>query len=266
MVQVLLDIPGVAALLDGLSAYTQRHMARIDRLRRSVALLDYTLGAMHVVAPQEAASARLGAPAQPQPAAQLSAQPAPAPAAFVQPMEDLEPHSSESDLTAATGLERPLGDDEDDIDLEEIDIRSIERAETVTDAASLTHLQDEADSRNWRRHSGAPTPSTAARTQESLPEHGAEEVAQGRKKRRKGRQTIVQEEDAATAPADGDGREEVEGGNGIASGESEGGTQQDKQQKKKPKNQSGAKTRILKRPDTPAVAPRRSSRKGALMK
>ncbi|EIE25517.1 WD40 repeat-like protein, partial [Coccomyxa subellipsoidea C-169] len=56
--EVLLDIPGVAALLDGLSAYTQRHMARIDRLRRSVALLDYTLGAMRVVAPQEAASAQ----------------------------------------------------------------------------------------------------------------------------------------------------------------------------------------------------------------
>ena len=58
--QVLLGIPGVGALVDGLAAYTQRHAQRLDRLRRSAALLDYTLGAMRVVAP---------APALPQPEA-----------------------------------------------------------------------------------------------------------------------------------------------------------------------------------------------------
>ncbi len=49
--QALLAIPGVGALLDGLAAYTQRHAQRLDRLRRAAALLDYTLGAMRVVAP-----------------------------------------------------------------------------------------------------------------------------------------------------------------------------------------------------------------------
>lgn len=49
--QALLAVPGIGALLDGLAAYTQRHAARLDRLRRSVALLDYTLGSMHVVSP-----------------------------------------------------------------------------------------------------------------------------------------------------------------------------------------------------------------------
>ena len=39
----------MGAVLDALSAYTERHMARMDRLRRSVCLLDYTLGCMHVI-------------------------------------------------------------------------------------------------------------------------------------------------------------------------------------------------------------------------
>ncbi len=52
---MLLAVPGAGALLDGLAAYTARHMARLDRLRRATALLDYTLGAMRVVAPDQAA-------------------------------------------------------------------------------------------------------------------------------------------------------------------------------------------------------------------
>lgn len=47
--QELRAIPGVGAVLDALAAYTERHLARMDRLRRSVALLDYTLGCMHVI-------------------------------------------------------------------------------------------------------------------------------------------------------------------------------------------------------------------------
>ena len=39
----------MGAVLDALSAYTERHLARMDRLRRSVCLLDYTLGCMHVI-------------------------------------------------------------------------------------------------------------------------------------------------------------------------------------------------------------------------
>ena len=39
----------MGAVLDALSAYTERHLARMDRLRRSVRLLDYTLGCMHVL-------------------------------------------------------------------------------------------------------------------------------------------------------------------------------------------------------------------------
>ncbi len=251
MLQVLLDIPGVAALLDGLSAYTQRHMARIDRLRRSVALLDYTLGAMRVVAPQEAASAQEAA-VQPQPALG-----APAPAAAAQPMavdeEDSEPHSSESDLTAATGLERPVGDDEDDIDLEEIDIRSIERAQmaqrsprAVADAANLA---DEADSRDRGQDSAAgasTTPGTPGR-----------EAAHGRKKRRTSMQMVSQGEEAAAASAD------VDDAQGTQSNGTEGGDQtdiqHDKQQKKKHKKQNGAKTSILKRPVTRAAAKQKNS-------
>ena len=47
--QKLRAIPGVGAVVDALSAYTERHLARLDRLRRSVRLLDYTLGCMHVL-------------------------------------------------------------------------------------------------------------------------------------------------------------------------------------------------------------------------
>ena len=47
--QELRTIPGIGAVLDALSAYTERHLARMDRLRRSVSLLDYTLGCMHVI-------------------------------------------------------------------------------------------------------------------------------------------------------------------------------------------------------------------------
>ena len=47
--QELRAIPGVGAVVDALSAYTERHLARMDRLRRSVRLLDYTLGCMHVL-------------------------------------------------------------------------------------------------------------------------------------------------------------------------------------------------------------------------
>ncbi len=67
---MLLAVPGVGTLLDGLAAYTQRHMARLDRLLRATALLDYTLGAMRVVAPDQAApragAGGAAAPALPQ--------------------------------------------------------------------------------------------------------------------------------------------------------------------------------------------------------
>ena len=49
--QAILAVPGAGALLDALGAYSQRHAARLDRLRRATFLLDYTLAAMHVVAP-----------------------------------------------------------------------------------------------------------------------------------------------------------------------------------------------------------------------
>lgn len=49
--QALLAVPGVGALLDALGAYSARHAARLDRLRRATFLLDYTLAAMRVVAP-----------------------------------------------------------------------------------------------------------------------------------------------------------------------------------------------------------------------
>ena len=49
--QALLAVPGVGALLDALGAYSGRHVARLDRLRRSTFLLDYTLAAMRVLAP-----------------------------------------------------------------------------------------------------------------------------------------------------------------------------------------------------------------------
>lgn len=46
----LLSVPGVGDLVDGLLAYSSRHMARIDRLLRSTRLLDYSLAAMKVSA------------------------------------------------------------------------------------------------------------------------------------------------------------------------------------------------------------------------
>ena len=42
-------LPGLVALLDTLQAYTQRHLARCDRLLRSTFLCDYILGALHVL-------------------------------------------------------------------------------------------------------------------------------------------------------------------------------------------------------------------------
>ncbi len=248
----------MASLLDGLSAYTQRHMARIERLRRSVALLDYTLGAMRVVTPQEAAGApSRDPPAQPQlqPAPQQPAEPAPVPAP--QPMAadavaDLDPHSSESDLTAATGLERPLGSDEDDIDLEEIDIRAIERVSprTVTDAAGLGLLQDEADSRDRRLHSSA-GPSTTPSIRGGGHEEGDEEGVQTRRKRRKARQELGESNGAA---ADMGGEEQMQEhavqGNVAEQGQRQpGSTRKNRKQKK----QSSAKTSMLKRAGTPAA-------------
>jgi U3 small nucleolar RNA-associated protein 13 len=50
----VLAVPGVAALLEGLAPYTQRHLARADRLVRSTYVVDYVLGAMHVLTPEEA--------------------------------------------------------------------------------------------------------------------------------------------------------------------------------------------------------------------
>lgn len=74
--QALLAVPGVGALLDALGAYSGRHAARLDRLRRATFLLDYTLAAMRVLAPggegleagsgvvlDDAAGFALGAPA-----------------------------------------------------------------------------------------------------------------------------------------------------------------------------------------------------------
>jgi Utp13 specific WD40 associated domain len=48
-----MEVPGVAELLEGLIAYTQRHYARVDRLVRSSFLLDLTLASMNVLQPSE---------------------------------------------------------------------------------------------------------------------------------------------------------------------------------------------------------------------
>jgi hypothetical protein len=45
---VLANVSGLTELLDGLEVYTQRHLARLDRLVRSTYLLDYTLASMKV--------------------------------------------------------------------------------------------------------------------------------------------------------------------------------------------------------------------------
>jgi U3 small nucleolar RNA-associated protein 13 len=47
----LVAIPGVAALLEAIEAYTRRHFARTDRLLRSTFVVDYVLGAMNVLTP-----------------------------------------------------------------------------------------------------------------------------------------------------------------------------------------------------------------------
>lgn len=247
-------------MLDGLLAYTQRHMARVDRLRRSVALLDYTLGAMRVVSPQETAAAAAGAiQALPAAAAQPPAgEPAPAPVAAAAPQApadeaavDLEPHSSESDLTAATGLERPVGadEDEDDIDLEEIDIRSIERVSSrmVPQPASP---EDEADSRDKRQASAA-GPSTTAEGQELPDGEGAEEGHVRRRKKRKSRRSMQEdaapEVAAAEIPAEHiSGRKDGEEEQDAVQEMEEAASQQKKKQKKHKtqKKQSGAETGV----------------------
>ncbi len=51
MVQALLGVPGIAELLEGLTAYTQNHYTRLGRLQRSAYLLDYTLASMNVLLP-----------------------------------------------------------------------------------------------------------------------------------------------------------------------------------------------------------------------
>ena len=262
--QVLLGIPGVASLLDGLSAYTQRHMARIERLRRSVALLDYTLSAMRVVAPQDTAAAPsrdLPAHPQLQPAPQPPSGPAHVPAPVPQPMAadavaDSDPHSNESDLTAATGLERPLGSDEDDIEMEEIDIRAIERVSprTVTDAASVAHLQDEADSRDRRPHSSA-GPSTAPSVGEGVHGEGDEEGVQTRRKRRKARQGVGETGGAAAdMDVEGQVQEQAAQDNVAEQGRRQPGSTEKHKKKKK---QSTGKTSILKRAGAPASKPKR---------
>ncbi len=47
----LIAIPGIAALLEAIEAYTRRHFARTDRLLRSTFVVDYVLGAMNVLTP-----------------------------------------------------------------------------------------------------------------------------------------------------------------------------------------------------------------------
>ncbi|KAJ8631977.1 hypothetical protein MRB53_025313 [Persea americana] len=48
----IIEIKGIAELLEGLMPYTQRHFSRIDRLIRSTFLLDYTLTGMSVIDPE----------------------------------------------------------------------------------------------------------------------------------------------------------------------------------------------------------------------
>ncbi|MEW5303709.1 MAG: hypothetical protein WDW36_006375 [Sanguina aurantia] len=49
--EALLDVPGVSDLLNALEVYSTRHYSRVSQLMRSSFLLDYTLGAMKVLAP-----------------------------------------------------------------------------------------------------------------------------------------------------------------------------------------------------------------------
>lgn len=54
--QRLAKVPGVGDLAGALTAYTQRHMSRLDRLLRSSFLLDYTLDRLNVLSPLDAVS------------------------------------------------------------------------------------------------------------------------------------------------------------------------------------------------------------------
>eukprot|EP00898_Chlorokybus_atmophyticus_P008112 jgi/Chlat1/8301/Chrsp78S07720 len=49
--EILLQVPNIKELLEGVLPYTQRHYARIQRLVQSTFLLDYTLAAMSVLLP-----------------------------------------------------------------------------------------------------------------------------------------------------------------------------------------------------------------------
>ncbi|KAL5802889.1 hypothetical protein ACOSQ4_031194 [Xanthoceras sorbifolium] len=51
----IIEIKGIAELLEGLIPYSQRHFSRIDRLVRSTFLLDYTLTGMSVIEPNSEA-------------------------------------------------------------------------------------------------------------------------------------------------------------------------------------------------------------------
>lgn len=53
VVQELQKVPGIEDLANALLAYTQRHLARMDRLLRSSYLLDYTLDRLNVLSPLE---------------------------------------------------------------------------------------------------------------------------------------------------------------------------------------------------------------------
>ena len=46
-------MPGLHGVLEGLVPYTQRHFNRADRLLRSTYLVDYVLGVMNVLTPEE---------------------------------------------------------------------------------------------------------------------------------------------------------------------------------------------------------------------
>ena len=52
----VMQIPQVRELMEGIVPYTKRHLSRIDRLSRSVFLLDYTLARMNVLLPLDNSS------------------------------------------------------------------------------------------------------------------------------------------------------------------------------------------------------------------
>ncbi|CAK0748051.1 hypothetical protein CVIRNUC_001810 [Coccomyxa viridis] len=159
--QKLRAIPGVGAVVDALSAYTERHLARMDRLRRSVRLLDYTLGCMHVLE-------------------ESSAQAFDDMADAAADAEDSEQHSSESDLTPSGRLQQQQqaaggsGRGEEDMDVEQIDIRALERVSPRTSAmapeqafsATETQLmQRNGDIQRVRRITRQATPGVAPSSQ-----------------------------------------------------------------------------------------------------